>query len=365
MKKLLCILLVAAMLLSLAACGGDKEDPTTTTTTEETTTEAVVTTAEPKKVDGNFVATLKDGVLVDSNGTAITEAADGQKFVDDSGKVVAEVKGDKVVDASGKTILTVKDGKLLGADGQEITTTEPSTASQGGNDNPSQGGNDTTTTTKANTSSKPEGKAAVVEYFNTVTNKIKTDAKSVTHHYSKISLNGATTLPGWANTVLKLFGGADKFINDQLSKNSKGEQVYTGAAEIKTSYPVESESYSSKLTAADVSSATCTEANGVYTIKIVTIADEKSSTVQHGQGHAPKAFNVVLPGIVNENVPSGAKRFLGGDAEMNYPASTITVTVDAATGRVLKSTYDLKWTINFGTDVIIPFTTDDSYTINW
>ncbi|NMP38412.1 MAG: hypothetical protein GX051_09895 [Clostridiales bacterium] len=365
MKKILCILLVTAMLLSLAACGGDKGD-TTTTTTAETTTEAPVaqTTAEPQKVDGNLVASLKDGVLVDSNGTAITSVADGQKFVAADGKTVAEVKGDKVVDANGKKIFTVKDGKLLGADGAEITT-EPTTAAQGGNDTPSQGGNDTTTTTKANTSTKPEGKAAIVEYFNAASNKIKTEAKSVTHHYSKISLNGATTLPKWANTALKLKGGADKFINDQLTKNSKGEQVYTGSAEIKAKYPVENESYSSKLTAADVSSATCTEANGVYTIKIVTIADEKSSTVQHGQGHAPKAFSVVLPGVVNENVSGVAKSFLGGDAEMNYPASTIVVTVDVATGRITKATYDLKWTINFGTDVIIPFTTDDSFTINW
>lgn len=223
-----------------------------------------------------------------------------------------------------------------------------------------------TTTAVATTlapAAAPATKEEIVAYFNTAVNNVKTNAKSVTHHYSKITLNGSTTLPGWADAVLKLLGGADKFIGDQLAKNSKGESTYTGA-DIKARFPVENESYASKLTAADVKSATCTEADGKYTIKVTTIADGKSSSVQHGQGHAPKAFNVILPGTVNDNIPGAAKKLVG-NAEMNYPSSTATIVVDAATGRVLKATYDLKWTINFDTSVIIPFTTLDSYTINW
>lgn len=218
-------------------------------------------------------------------------------------------------------------------------------------------------TTAASTA--PKTKEEVVAYFNTAINGVKSGAKSVTHHYSKISLNGSTTLPGWANTVMKVLGGADKFIDDQLTKNSKGEETLTGADAIKSAFPVEGESWSSKLTAADVKDFAIKESDGKYMIRLTTVADGKSSTVQHGQGHAPKAFNVVLPGVVNDNVPSVAANLIGGTAEMNYPSSTVTVTVDIATGRVLKADYDLKWTINFGTDTIIPFTTLDSYTINW
>lgn len=214
-------------------------------------------------------------------------------------------------------------------------------------------------------SAAPKTKEEVVAYFNTAINGVKSGAKSVTHHYSKISLNGSTTLPGWANTVMKVLGGADKFIDDQLTKNSKGEETFNGSAEIKAGFPVEGESWSSKLTAADVKDFAIKESDGKYMIRLTTVADGKSSTVQHGQGHAPKAFNVVLPGVVNDNVPSVAANLIGGTAEMNYPSSTVTVTVDIATGRVLKADYDLKWTINFGTDTIIPFTTLDSYTINW
>ncbi|MGN0567768.1 MAG: hypothetical protein ACI4JR_04170, partial [Acutalibacteraceae bacterium] len=213
--------------------------------------------------------------------------------------------------------------------------------------------------------SKPSTKAEIVEYFNKSANQVKTSAKSVKHHYSKITFDGnAAVIPSWADSALKIFGGADKFINDQLEKNSKGEQTYTGA-DIKAKFPVEGESYASKLTDKDVAKADLNEENGKYIITITTITDPKSSNVKHGQGHAPKAFNVVLPGVVNENVPGAVKSFLGGDAEMSYPSSTIKATVDIATGRLVKADYTLNWTINFGTNVVLPFTTFDSYTISY
>ncbi len=210
----------------------------------------------------------------------------------------------------------------------------------------------------------PEGTEAIVEYFNTAINGVKTDAKSAKRLYSKISLNGSCVLPGAVSGILKLLGGADKFIGDQLAKNSKGEETYTGA-QIKEVFPVEGESYASKLTAADVKSATIAEKDGKWIITISTIADGKSSTVKHGQGHAPKAFNVVLPGVVNDNIP-GVATSIVGTASMNYPSSTVKVTVDPATGKVLEATYDLKWTINFDkAGVIIPFTTLDEFIITY
>ena len=210
----------------------------------------------------------------------------------------------------------------------------------------------------------PEGTEAIVAYFNTAINGVKTNATSVKRLYSKISLNGATTLPSAINGILKLLGGADKFLGDQLAKNSKGEETYTGA-QIKAVFPVEGESYASQLTAADVKSATIAEKDGKWIITITTIADGKSSTVKHGQGHAPKAFNVVLPGIVNDNIP-GVATSIVGTATMNYPSSTVKVTVDPTTGKVLNATYDLKWTINFDdAGVIIPFTTLDEFVISY
>ena len=51
---------------------------------------------------------------------------------------------------------------------------------------------------------------------------------------------------------------------------------------------------------------------------------------------------------------------------MDYPSSTCTVTVDPATGRAIQADYDLKWTINFDkVGVVIPFTTNDLFTITY
>ncbi|NMP37513.1 MAG: hypothetical protein GX051_05235 [Clostridiales bacterium] len=177
MKKLLCLLLVAVMALTFAACGDKDGDTTTTTVAGETTTAApvAVTTAEPLKVDGNLVATIKDGVLVDSNGTTIVKVEANQKFVDSDGKTVAEVKNGKVLDANGKTIFTVKDdGSLVGADGQEITTEAPTTVAPVV-DNPSGGDSDTTTVKSGDDTPTPPpaGKtnAEIVAAYNAAINK--------------------------------------------------------------------------------------------------------------------------------------------------------------------------------------------------
>ena len=210
----------------------------------------------------------------------------------------------------------------------------------------------------------PQTKDEIVNYFNTAINGVKTGAKSVKHHYSKISLSGETKIPGFIDTAMKLLGGADKFINDQLANQSKGEQTYTGAT-IKEKFPVETESYASKLTAADVNTANIVEKDGKYVVTLVLVSDAKSSTVKHGQGHAPKAFNVVLPGVVNDNVPGPVAGMLGGEAEMNYPACKVIATIDPATGNVVNAEYFINWTINFGDNIVLPFTTHDLYTINY
>ena len=158
--------------------------------------------------------------------------------------------------------------------------------------------------------------------------------------------------------------GGDDWLDGMLQSNSQGAATYTGA-DIKAKFPVEGESYASQLTTADVSSAKCTEANGIYTITIVTLGDAKSENHQHGQGHNPKAHNVILPGVVNDNIPGAAKSMVG-TASMAYPASTIVITVDAATGNVLTANYDLKWTINFDKmGIVLPFGSKSIYEIKW
>lgn len=210
----------------------------------------------------------------------------------------------------------------------------------------------------------PEGKEEIVAYFNEAINGVKPGASKIVHKSSSITLNGECQIPGAIDLAMKVLGGADKFIGDQLAKQSKGEQVYTGA-DIKAKFPVEGEDYASKLTADDVKNATVGWSDdGKYLIvKIVAKSDAKSSTVKHGEGYAPKAFNVVLPGIVNDNVPGPVTSMLGGDAEMDYPECQVIAYIDFDTGKVVKAQYVINWTINFGDNIVLPFKTTDLYEI--
>jgi hypothetical protein len=300
MKKFLAIFAALAIVLSFAACGAKTTDETTTEPlTEEITSEEAVTEEAAPATEEAAAATAEDAT------EATTEAAAPE----------------------------------------DATETEAAATEEEATEAP-----------KA-----PQTKEEIINYFNDSVNKVKTDAKSVTRNYSKITLAGSMTLPSSINGILKLLGGADEFVGGQLEKNSNlTPETYTGA-QIKAKYPVEGESYASKLTPADVQSATCTENNGKYTITITTVPDAKSTSVAHGQGHAPKAFNVPLPATINENIP-GVATGIVGTASMNYPSSKIVAVIDAETGNVVTADYYTYWTINFDkAGVIIPFVTNDNY----
>lgn len=307
-KKIIALVLALCFVFAFAACKKDKDNGDTTT-------------GEPN--------TSANGETVANDESTDAEPASGDESTE------AET------DASGNT----------------VAPEETKKNNQGGN----QGG--------SSTASKPATKAEIVEYFNKAINGVKPNAKSVTRVSETNYRSGNIT--GVPSIVDKLVGGIDSFVDGQLKKNSKGSETFSNSAAIKANFPVENESWSSKLTANDVASATCTEAGGVYTITIKTVADKASSNVSHGSGHAPKVFSVVLPSVINDQFSGGvlksvAKTFKIGTAQMEYPSGTVTVKVDAKTSRVINATYDAKWTIHLplGDEmVVLPFGTKTIYNI--
>lgn len=307
-KKIIALVLALCFVFAFAACKKDKDNGDTTT-------------GEPN--------TSANGETVANDESTDAEPASGDESTE------AET------DASGNT----------------VAPEETKKNNQGGN----QGG--------SSTASKPATKAEIVEYFNKAINGVKPNAKSVTRVSETNYRSGNIT--GVPSIVDKLVGGIDSFVDGQLKKNSKGSETFSNSAAIKANFPVENESWSSKLTANDVASATCTEAGGVYTITIKTVADKASSNVSHGSGHAPKVFSVVLPSVINDQFSGGvlksvAKAFKIGTAQMEYPSGTVTVKVDAKTSRVINATYDAKWTIHLPLGdgmVVLPFGTKTIYNI--
>ena len=214
----------------------------------------------------------------------------------------------------------------------------------------------------------PEGTEAIVAYFNTAINNAKANSKSIKSNYMVHAVAGEVTgVPKIIDTVL---GGTGDFIGGFMgADDSKANVTWTSAADKNKFFPVEGETWASKLTAADVKNAKVEEKDGKWVITITTIADGKSANVKHGNGHAPKAFNVVLPAVVDDNIPGAvAKIFNIGTTQMNYPSSTVVGTVDPATGNVIHANYMLHWTINLAlgdNTVVLPFSTENDYNINW
>lgn len=222
-KKIIALVLALCFVFAFAACKKDKDNSDTTT-------------GEPNtSANGETIANDESSDAEPASGDESTEAQ---------------------TDASGNTVAP------------EETKKDNQGGSQGGN----QGG--------SSTASKPATKAEIVAYFNKAINGVKPSAKSVTRVSETNYRSGKIT--GVPSIVDKLVGGIDSFVDGQLKKNSKGSETFSNSAAIKANFPVENESWSSKLTANDVASATCTEAGGVYTITIKTVADKASSNVHHG-----------------------------------------------------------------------------------
>lgn len=304
-KKILAILLALSFVVAFAACGGKGDDVTTTAPVE--------TTEDPfAEVDATDAPT-----------EIATEApAAGESEVAVSDPTEAPAADDTTVAAS------------------EEATTEAANA-------------------------MPEGKEAIVAYYNTAINNAKKNSKSIHSNYMKHAVAGEITgIPKALDSV------GQSLIKDNMGEDdSKKNVTWTSAEDKNAFFPVEGETYASKLTAADVKDAKITEKNGKWIIRITTVADPRSEGYSHSNGHAPKAFNAVLPGIIDGYIPGIAKSlFSVGTVATAYPSSTVQVTVDPATGNVTHANYMLYWTLYIplsGTDVVLPFSTENDYNINW
>ncbi len=305
-KKIIAILLALTFVFAFAACGGKGD--------EETTTAPVETTADP--------------------------------FAEVEDTTAAPVEEDTTDAAAEDTTAAVEDTTAAATD--ETTVAGETTAAA---------------TEAAN--AMPQGKEEIVAYYNTAINNAKKNSKSIHSNYMKHAVAGEITgIPSALDSI------GQSLIKDNMGEDdSKKNVTWTTAEDKNAFFPVEGETYASKLTAADVKDAKIVEKNGKYIIKITTVADPRSEGYSHSNGHAPKAFNAVLPGIIDGYIPGIVKSmFSVGTVATAYPSSTVQVTVDAKTGNVETANYMLYWTLYIplsGEDVVLPFSTENDYTINW
>lgn len=231
----------------------------------------------------------------------------------------------------------------------------------------SDGSSDAAATPTVTELTDTSSQADILAYFNTAINKVKPNAKQITLNSEVNSTAGGISgnLPG---SLTSLADGliADNMGPKDLSSLDPGLVNATTTEQKNAMFPVENESWSSKLTADDISSATYTEADGKYTITILVKEDEPSTDTAHGSGHNGKVFSVIMPSIVTDN--AGPAASLIKDVKTGHKDGKIVVTVDKETGNVETATYYFVWTLSLkalGMEVSIPFGLEKNFTITW
>lgn len=208
----------------------------------------------------------------------------------------------------------------------------------------------------------------VVAYFNSAINLVKPNAKKITLVKETNSKAGDMegNLPGFIKKI------ADPLIEKNmgekdLSALDPGMVNATTVEQKNAMFPVENETWSSKLTAADVEKFEVKDDGKAYTITLYIKADEPSESTDHGVGHAGKIFSVIKPSIVTENAETAAS--LMKSVKTGHKDGYVKVTIDKATGNVTSATYYFAWTLsvslNIGLDVSIPFGLQKDFTIAW
>ncbi|MGN0519468.1 MAG: hypothetical protein ACI4LB_01895 [Candidatus Fimenecus sp.] len=215
--------------------------------------------------------------------------------------------------------------------------------------------------------SASSSQADILAYFNAAINKVKPNAKQVTLNYERNSEAGGiqgnlpSSLTSLANSLISANMG-DK----DLSKLDPGAVNATTVDQKNAMFPVENESWSSKLSTDDIESATVSEADGKYTITITVKEDAPSADTAHGVGHHGKAFSVIMPSIVTDN--AGAAASVIKNVQTGHKDGKIIITVDKATGNVLTANYYFVWTLSLealGAKLSIPFGLEKDFTISW
>ncbi len=271
-----------------------------------------------------------------------------------TGAADTAVNGDTVADtaANNETEAASGDTTDVSADASTEAASEGETeaATQGNTDAPA--------------AKKPETTAEILAYFNTAINKVKTNSKSLTCKYLKNSQAGKAelgNLPGFVQDM------ANNLISSNMGEDeAKKNKTVTSAAEKNALFPVEKQTWASKLGVENIQSATLKESNGSYIITINVKPDAATANVAYGSGNTPKAFSVVTPQSIYDN--AGPAASIIKDVKIGYRNAKIVATIDAATGNVTDADYYFEWNLKLtavGINVSIWFGINQVFTIAW
>ncbi len=213
-------------------------------------------------------------------------------------------------------------------------------------------------------SAMPSTKEEIIAYYNENANRIKPECKTIVRNYA---LNTQTRDAVISNSMLS--GIANKLISANMGYDKKVEgQVLSSAEDKSEHFPVKFQTWTSKLTTADVISATCTD-NGDYYNIVITLVPDTTPNIGLGQGHAGKAISIVTKDSIVEGAGTLGMSVIEEESiKVTYKDCKIEAKVEKATGNIVAANYYQDWTLALtaiGIDVEVAFGIEDDYTINW
>lgn len=181
----------------------------------------------------------------------------------------------------------------------------------------------------------PSSPAEIIKLYNESANKIKTNASKVTRNFEDLQHNSEyTEMPGALQSI------GTGLISQFLKKNETPVD-YTGA-DIQANFPVKGESYVSKITEADIASATCNDDGTNYNITLKF----NECTDPEGTGCAA-AFNVIKPDEVY-NAAKVVKNF-----SCRYYDAVIECKIDKASGNITWIKFTLPMVLSVTAKVVV------------
>lgn len=216
--------------------------------------------------------------------------------------------------------------------------------------------------TNAPASAGQMSKAQIITMFNNAANNAKSGAKSIHQNYTK-----NTQVSGIELRNKMLASLADKLIAANMGEDeSKHDKTYTGGD--KAGYfPVAGQQWASKLTEADVKSATVTEKNGTYSV-VIKLVDDTQKNLKVGEGHAGKAISLVTKEQIVDGAGSAGMAVIKEESiKVSHSGCVIKATIDKD-GKLKTANYYRVWKLELtalGIDIGISFGIEEDYNINW
>ncbi|NLA76806.1 MAG: hypothetical protein GX851_03070, partial [Clostridiales bacterium] len=227
-----------------------------------------------------------------------------------------------------------------GADGQEITTTEPSTAPQGGNDNPPQGGNDEPTIKGPEADVLPSTKAEILAEYK----KIMDQAKNVDKPgYTKLEYQ---ELPKDKQDVRK--GSVKMSIVNMLAglfmtkKDKAAPEVKEKGSDMRW-FPVYKATAGCLLTdASKVKSADCKKSGNNYVLTIVLNSEDNPEPAADKATSAPSATGGIFSPLSRADIDNTlvndervSKYIKDFDYKLTYHDCKAVLTYNPETGHIV------------------------------